>query len=152
MLQAVLLDTGTLGLATKRKGISEAEACRAWIESLRVAGVGLLVPEIADYEVRRELLRTGNVAAIGRLDSFLIPPGRFLPITTSAMRLAAELWVRARNSGSATADRHAIDGDVILAAQALTVGFPADEIVVATANVRHLSRYVAADQWQKITP
>jgi hypothetical protein len=41
---------------------------------------------------------------------------------------------------------------VILAAQALTVPAPHAEIIVATSNVSHLARFVAADLWTNITP
>jgi len=65
------------------------------------------------------------------------------------MLMAAELWAAARNAGKPTASEKAIDGDVILAAQALTLGVPS--FVVATSNVGHLSRYVPAQDWKTIT-
>jgi hypothetical protein len=65
------------------------------------------------------------------------------------MRWAAELWAQARQGGYPTAPDPALDGDVILAAQALSLGVP---VVVATANVAHLSRFVPADVWQNIAP
>jgi len=74
------------------------------------------------------------------------------PVTTSAMRLAAELWTQARNAGQSTAGPQALDGDVILAAQVLTSGLPPDEVIVATTNVAHLSRYLTANTWENITP
>jgi hypothetical protein len=44
-----------------------------------------------------------------------------------------------------TAPREALDGDVILAAQALGVAG-----IVVTENVRHLSRFVASYRWQDV--
>ena len=45
----------------------------------------------------------------------------------------------------------ALDGDVILAAQALLATEESGErIVVATANVRHLGQFVDARPWQEI--
>ena len=38
---------------------------------------------------------------------------------------------------------------MILAAQAATLGFP--DVVIATTNVGHLSRFVRAELWQQIT-
>lgn len=65
---------------------------------------------------------------------------------------AAELWAQAGNLGVATADIRALDGDVIVAAQVLSLGLAASEFVVATSNVKHLSRFVPADLWGNIRP
>jgi hypothetical protein len=53
-------------------------------------------------------------------------------------------------TGMPTADDKALDGDVILAAQAATLGSTEDQVVLATDNVGHLSRYVGAERWQDI--
>src|SRR5205823_313614 len=136
-----------LSLVTQRPGKSaHADACRLWMKSLLRTGIHVYVPEIADYEVRRELVRSGSTTGAARLNR-LRQSARFLPITSDAMLLAADLCARARNGGWATADPHALDGDVILAAQTLLLGLPVGEIIVATVNVRHLSRYLAADLW-----
>ncbi|HZO89832.1 MAG TPA: hypothetical protein VFB38_16000 [Chthonomonadaceae bacterium] len=68
------------------------------------------------------------------------------------MLLAADLWAQARNQGIPTADARALDADVILVAQALTAGLPASEIIVATSNIRHIGRFIAADLWSNIHP
>lgn len=124
-------------------------ACTLWLQSLVRAQVRVLVPEIADYGVRRELLRAGKVRGVAQLDS-LSSLLEYLPITTAAIRKAAELWATARQQGQSTASDQSIDGDVILAAQALTAGIPA--VVIATTNVAHLSRYATAELWQTIQP
>jgi predicted nucleic acid-binding protein len=153
MPRAVVLDTGPLGLVTQRRGVPEADACRQWVTTLARAGVSVLVPEVADYELRRELLRAGKSPGIARLDAFnMASAGRYLPITTTAMRLAAELWARARNTGLPTADARALDADVILAAQVLTTGLAPSDVVVASVNVRHIARFVASDVWSRILP
>jgi predicted nucleic acid-binding protein len=109
----------------------------------------VLVPEITDYEVRRELLRLGRRAAVARLDA-LAGSTEYLPITTMAMRQAAAFWALARQQGQPTAGDNTIDADMILAAQAVTLGSPA--VVIATTNLGHLSRFVPAELWQNITP
>jgi hypothetical protein len=115
------------------------------------AGVGVLIPEIADYEVRRELLRAGLTSSVRRLDALKDQLG-YLPLTTEMMLLAAHFWAQARQSGRPTAGGAALDGDVILAAQATVVAAQGDEAIVATTNLRHLARFVTAMLWQDITP
>jgi hypothetical protein len=74
----------------------------------------------------------------------------FLPISTPLMLQAAQLWADARNAGVTTADRHALDGDVIVAAQAVLLAKTGMNVVIATDNVSHLSRFTAAARWQDI--
>ena len=57
-----------------------------------------------------------------------------------------------RNAGTPTAGVDALDGDVILAAQALSLGVATQDLVVATTNVAHLSLFVPADLWTNIVP
>jgi predicted nucleic acid-binding protein len=108
-----------------------------------------VIPEITDFELRRELLRARKIASIQRLDE-LSQVTEYLPLTTAAMRHAAEIWAVARQQGKPTSPDPALDVDVILAAQALSLRDP--DVIVATTNVGHLSRYVRADIWQNIRP
>jgi len=57
----VLLDAGPLGLVTNPHATVESQRCKRWLVDLLNHGVRVLVPEIADYEVRRELLRAGRL-------------------------------------------------------------------------------------------
>ncbi len=149
---AVALDSSPLGLVTQKAGKSpNGDACRAWMETLLAQGVRVYVPEIADYEVRRELIRAknpGGIARLNRLKQF----ARYLPISTDVMLEAAELWAQVRNAGMTTADIHALDGDVIVAAQARFLGLALSKFVVATRNVAHVCRFVPADLWSNIKP
>ena len=145
-MTAVVLDTGPLGLASNPKRSPESQACRLWVRGLVARGVRVVVPEIADYELRRELIRASKSAGIVRLDA-MREALEYLPITTGAMLEAARLWASARNAGLPTAPKEALDGDAILAAQALSLGLAPGETVVATTNVGHLSRFVDARDW-----
>jgi len=145
----VLLDSGPLGLLTHTRPSPQPLACRQWLDSLIAVNRRVIVPEITDYELRRELLRLQRRLAISRLDT-LSQQLKYLPLTTVAMRRAAELWAQARQQGQPTAGDNTIDADMILAAQALTLGDP--DVIIATTNVGHLSRFVAADLWQNIAP
>jgi predicted nucleic acid-binding protein len=144
-----MLDAGPLGLITNPKLSTESEACARWLQTHITSGSRTIIPEIADYEVRRELLRANKIKGIVRLDE-LAKLIEYLPITTAAMRQAAKLWAEARQQGQPTAGDKTIDGDMILVAQAMTLGVP--EIVVATTNVGHLSRFITAELWQNVAP
>ena len=140
----VLLDAGPLGMISNPNASITNAACYQWMESLVLNGDEVLVPEIADYEVRRELLRARKTQGLARLDILKNSLG-YLPLTTPVMLKAAELWAQARNSGLPTADPKALDCDVILAAQALE-----KDGIVATEYVGHLSRFVDARDWRDI--
>ena len=150
MSRIVLLDSGPLGLVTNPKASGDALRCNIWMEALLAQGIQVAIPEIADYEVRRELLRGNKRAGIRRLDA-LKAAIRYAPITTDVMLQAAAYWAQARNQGRQTADDKALDGDVILAAQAILIAGEEDDAIIATTNVGHLARFVAAENWWTIT-
>ena len=145
----VFLDTGPLGMVSNPKSSAENDACRQWLENLVVHGARVVVTEIADYEIRRELLRANKTDGVTRLDTVKAALD-YLPITTDAMLLAARLWAQARKLGMQTAGDKALDGDVILVAQALTSGVPASDLVIATVNVGHIARFAPALSWRDI--
>lgn len=147
MNRTIVLDSGPLGLVTNPGGSQEAAACGHWLSTAASGGATVVIPEIADYEVRRELIRAHRTAGVARLDA-LISQVDYLAITTPAMRQAARFWADARQQGRPTAADHALDGDVILAAQAATLG--RESVIVATTNVRHLARFVPARIWADI--
>jgi predicted nucleic acid-binding protein len=144
----VLLDAGPLGLLSNPNRQGQTIACLQWLQTLVAAHRRVLVPEITDYEVRRELLRANKPKSVGRLD-LLAQQLEYLALTTAAMRRAAELWAQARQQGQPTAGDNTIDGDMILIGQALTLGVP--DVVIATTNIGHLSRFVPAELWQNIS-
>jgi predicted nucleic acid-binding protein len=149
MSTVVLLDAGPLGLITNPRGSPETYQCNLWLESLVTKGIDVKIPEIADYEVRRELLRADKLAGIKRLDA-LKNYIDYIPLTTQTMLIAAHFWAQVRKQGKPTADDKALDGDVILAAQATIVANNGDEVVIATTNVGHLSRLANAKKWRDI--
>jgi predicted nucleic acid-binding protein len=134
-------------LVTNPKQSQLGLACAKWLQDLVSSRARVIIPEIADYEVRRELLRADKQKGIAQLDAL----GKvldYLPISTEAMRQAAILWAEARNQGQPTAGDKTIDGDMILVAQAITMR--TTNVVIATTNVGHLSRFAPADLWQNI--
>ena len=149
MSTLIVLDTGPLGQVTNPRATAQTAACHRWLEGLLACGVRVAIPEIADYELRRELLRAEKVAGLRRLDALVVTV-EYLPLTTAMMRHAAGLWAEARRQGRPTADDKALDGDVILAAQVLLTATEDDEAIVATENVGHLARFVTAYPWWDI--
>lgn len=125
-------------------------ACTQWVRGQVVKGVRVIVPEICDYEVRRELLRANKQQGIIGLDTVKNNLG-YLPITTPTMLKAAEYWAQARQMGKPTAHPLRLDSDAILAAQAALLIADGHEVTVATDNVSHLSLFVFAARWQDIT-
>jgi len=135
-----LLDTGPLGrIAYPRKN---SEAGR-WLERLRGRDIELMIPEIADYELRRELIRADLKKSLARLN-WLKTELPYIPLDTDTMMRAAEFWAQARNMGKPVADPKELDGDVILAAQAERAG-----AVVLTDNIAHLGLFVRAMDWHE---
>jgi predicted nucleic acid-binding protein len=145
--RVVFLDAGPIGLVTNPKLSPESTLCTRWLQALIISDTRVIIPEIADYEVRRELLRANKVKGIARLDE-LANSLEYLPITTAAMRQAAMFWAQARQQGQPTAGDKTIDSDMILAAQATTLDVV--DVVIATTNVGHLSRFAPADLWRNI--
>ncbi|MCA6623242.1 MAG: nucleic acid-binding protein [Pseudanabaena sp. M165S2SP1A06QC] len=145
MSQIIFLDSTPVGLITNPKAIPLALQCQQWLDIL-ARNINVVLSEIIDYEVRRELLRANKLSSIRKLDSELT----YLPITTEVMLKAAELWARARNAGKPTADNKSLDGDVILAAQAVLVAGYGHEVIIATSNAKHLSLFADAREWQSI--
>lgn len=149
MKQVILLDSGPLGALANPRATPETLRSRRRLAELFRQGYRVLVPEIADYEVRREILRLGRGASLRRLDRLKAEMG-YLALTTEVMLQAAAFWADARRRGQPTAHPHALDGDVILAAQAHVLARDGHAVIVATTNVDHLARFVDARPWEAI--
>lgn len=145
----LILDTCVLGVLCHPTSPDRA-GLLAWIaDTIRDGVTTVYVPAIADYELRRELihlsLRSGvpRVRKLVSLDAIYgeLP---FLELSDDAIKVAADLWAKARHGGLPTAPDAALDGDVILAAQALEI-----DATVITDNVTHIARYCRAVDWRK---
>jgi predicted nucleic acid-binding protein len=149
----IFLDAGPLSLVTNPKRTPDSVAATEWVIAMIADGRRFIVPAIADYEVRRELIRAGKARGLAQLDAFNnAAPGRFLSVTDNALQLAARLWAQARNTGAPTADPKELDGDVLIAAQVISVGLSPAHFTVATTNLAHLSQFVPSDLWKNIRP
>jgi predicted nucleic acid-binding protein len=147
----ILLDSYPLGLLATPVRSSATIPVANWTADCVAAGHEIYIPEVIDYELRRELLRAQKTSSITELNN-LRATLNFLPINSAVMLRAADIWATARHGGFSTGDPKKLDIDAILAAQALNLGIPAGNLIVATSNVRHISRFVPADLWSNIKP
>jgi len=136
----LLLDTAVVGEICHPRKYDDV---RAWF-ARAAAAHELLLSEVADYELRRELLRIDSRRSLDRLDE-LTRELRYIPVTTATWRAAARLWALQRKAGRVTAAVGGLDGDVLIAAQAL-----AEDAVIVTPNTRHFDSMVRAVTWQEV--
>jgi hypothetical protein len=87
-MRLIILDTGTLGLLTHPGAHPTALACRTWAQDRLAAGARVILPGIADYELRRGPIRAGKVAGLRRLDAARAG-FEFDPVTQAAVDKAA---------------------------------------------------------------
>ncbi|MEH2232115.1 MAG: PIN domain-containing protein [Nostoc sp.] len=148
MGRAILLDTHPLSQITHPKVNPKVQQ---WLKSLQKNETVIRVPEIADYELRRELLRQGKQKSIEHLNK--LSQICLIPLTPETMRKAAELWAWVRNQGKPTASNESLDGDVILAAQAILQLKSFNQVIVVTTNLKHISRFesegICVVDWQQ---
>jgi predicted nucleic acid-binding protein len=146
-----VLDTGILGRLC-HPHVAQHQRLTEWLAevlSQRPRGARLILPEIADYELRRKLLHLTKKnpraeRSLRRLDE-LTTILEYRALTTATMRRAASLWADARHRGLPTAPPEALDSDVILAAQTIEVGG-----TIITTNRKHLARFVPAVGWEEV--
>ena len=151
MAKLVVLDAGPIGLLCLNRGDAAGDRCKAWLEGLFFRSAIVCSPEIAVYEVRRELLRLGRDRGLSHLEA-LIENTLYLPINRTVMTDAAELWALLRRQGRPTASPESLDADCILAAHARHAAGIGDVVSIATTNVSHLSRFPGVDarHWDDI--
>jgi predicted nucleic acid-binding protein len=151
----VFIDSGVLGKLCNPNESPLALAAEDWFFKVLSRGVKVVSSDICDYEVRRGLLlsqrKNPNIRSIEKLNEF---KGyiEFLPVTAEVLLIAGELWAEARSTGQPTADDQSLDADLIICAtwRLLTELEPGRYATIATTNVKHLSRFAVAENWQNI--
>jgi len=104
----------------------------------------VLISEVADYELRRELLRIGSNHSLAHLDE-LTRELTYVPMATATWRAAAKLWASLRREGKVTAPPSALDADVLIGAQGLS-----ERATVVTPNLRHFEGIAPALDWPDV--
>jgi predicted nucleic acid-binding protein len=150
MTHLLVLDSSVVGAITNPKQASPIiRDCQIWFRRSLERQSIFVLPEIADYEIRRELLRGKKINGIKKLDE-LKSAIYYYPIDSDIMLTAAQLWAESRQRGMPTADARELDGDVILAAQAIQLQAKGYEVTIVTTNVGHLAQFVHASHWQDL--
>jgi predicted nucleic acid-binding protein len=150
MTHLLVLDASVVGAITNPKQINEiVRDCQIWFRRSLARQSIFVLPEIADYEIRRELLRGKKINGLKKLDE-LKSAIYYYPIDSEIMLTAAQLWAESRQRGMPTADARELDGDVILAAQAIQLQAKGYEVTIVTTNVGHLAQFVTASHWQDL--
>ena len=57
-----------IGFQDRVAGLLAVHECKRWLEDLLAHGASVFLPEVADYELRRELLRIRSTKSMARLD------------------------------------------------------------------------------------
>jgi len=160
----IVLDTGPLGDLVNPYDNPQTRAIQAWMRGHLQKGVRFVLPEIADYEVRRsEILNVLNspfgpsesAAALYLLDQ-LKAVIVYEPLTTPIIQLAAKLWAEKRQ-GTTKGDPEwhpKLDADIIITAQAIEKSKGHEPVVIATGNLKDFlfspTPTVTAEEWHKI--
>jgi predicted nucleic acid-binding protein len=134
----LLLDSGVLSEICHGKA---ERPVRAWFERISLRHE-LFVSDVADYEVRRGLVRARALRGIALLDTM---PGRCIRVAMDGTHWhrAAEIWARLANAGRIPAK--GLSGDTLLAAQALDLG-----ATIVTYNLKDFAGIVSASIWTDV--
>ena len=155
MRRIIVLDAGPLGMISNPKASPENDESKAWLLNLLRRNSIVVMPEVADYEVRRELIRVNKTLGLSYLDN-LKSRLKYLPIDTQTMLEAAQIWAQTRNIGKPATNNLSLDGDMILVAQARAATRAwAEEAAgghttLATTNPKHLNYFCDARLWRDI--
>lgn len=152
----VFLDTNILGKLTNPNQLPEAVECQVWFERLLAKGVYLVSSELCFYELKRSLILAASQGetnrGIKKLDDLRLFV-EFFPVDRAVAELSSMLWAEARTKNTPTAKADNIDIDIMITAhwRLLTEEFPGREVVIATTNIKHLSLFAEAREWQNIS-
>lgn len=102
MSLTILLDSLPPGLNTRPRASPLAAGSGRRTANAIARSATILVPEIADHELRRELIRARSTAGVAGLDAFIAQVG-FRPIAIPEMRQAAAFWAEVCQQGRPTA-------------------------------------------------
>jgi predicted nucleic acid-binding protein len=138
----ILLDSGPLGLACSPPTAPGVAPFHAWLADRLAASIRIVVPAVADYEVRREAVRLGASAKLRNLDGLGLP---ILELDRLDWLQAADYWAVVRRMGLPTAPDPALDADCLIAGCATVLASGVHQVTIATNNVGHFNRFPGID-------
>jgi predicted nucleic acid-binding protein len=153
----IFLDSNIVGLLCNNNYFEGVE-CRNWFFSQYSRGSRFFTSDICIYEVRRGLLKS-SIARREPVPGLLALQAirnndylEFLSVSTEVLDLAAEIWAEVATGGRTTRDDKNIDVDIIISAhyQILVDLYQGQQVIVATKNLKHISQFCAAANWQDI--
>src|SRR4051812_23060204 len=102
----LIIDTNILGKLCLPKSPKNQAVAQWFRKALSNDDYEFHLPEISDYELRRKLIhlvmtKQAEQTSIERLDQ-LGKQLDYIPLNTSTLRVAADLWAQARKSGQST--------------------------------------------------
>lgn len=119
-----------------------------WYRSLTATDVVVVVPEVADYEVRRELILARLELSLARLAA-VRAAARFEPITSEIMLAAARIWAEAKSHRAAHGGEGAT-GWRRHPPRHRSNARKGRAVMIATTNVRYLAQFADARLWSEI--
>lgn len=134
----ILLDTGVLGKICNPKPVRNVQEFLDFLKEEK--NIDIIVPEICDYELRRNLLLENLDKSIRKLNKFR-RIDQLLFFDTNTMIIASEIWSDIRKQGNPTENKDSLDGDVILAAQAYQMKAYYEEVIVLTTNPKDIVKF-----------
>jgi hypothetical protein len=158
----IFLDSNILGLIDSGSNYEETLNCTEWFYRSYARGCSFTTSYFCLYEVRRGLLveQMSGKRAQGLLGLAKLEVDGFLDFTEKehnidikiTLEKAATLWAEASANGRSSRSEKDIDVDIIIAAQyqILVDQNPGQQVIVATKNLKHLSRFCNAANWQDI--
>lgn len=155
----VVLDSNILGMLStpdesaslEREGeLKEVRHCTEWLYKLLAKGARVIIPDICDYEVRRELIRIGS-SSVKELNSLRELLDCY-EVTFEVLAEAAELWAESRKISQPNKLEENIDVDCIIAAccHVLERDNPGQAVILATKNIKDFQRTTNCAHWQDI--
>jgi predicted nucleic acid-binding protein len=138
----LVLDTGVLGASAIRESIGMSASGFA----SRSVSTCSSFPRSPTTSFGESSCASARTASLGRLDE-LTRELPYVSVSTATWRRAAALWAAARNGGLVTAPPEALDGDVLIAAQAIE-----EEAAIVTLNMKHfVALSVSAFEWHAVS-